>query len=652
MICGENLLNEHGLALYDALIKSWVNSGLIDEENARIAADELLSQAISAETESRIDAVNTEREARIEAISALTIAIEQEISNREAAIEELSANTHSEIEALSSSTVSEIERLDELIEVLDSLVSGLTNDLNEEIVNRELGDEELREALSAETATRISEDGHILDLISEETERALSAETEILDEFHSYSSITKEQIDFLFGGSVKVEPYVDAEFADYVNISTSPKFANNGDIVRFVAGLTPSAAGVCEFDGWYVDDVKMTGSTIFETAFNKTSKYEAKLTSLVATHIIRFTTNDSAMGEVYVNEEGVTELMVIDGGSVTFTPYATANDTYELVSWDGGLINEQEFTLENVTEDKIYTATFRKITHTIVFLSNDLSMGSVYVNNPGITELTVDDGGDVTFIPFANAETGFELSAWTGGLIDGEENTLTNVKNNIEFTAIFKEGIITHTITFYSNDLNMGNVYVNEPGITQLTVEHGDDITFIPVANAESGYELNYWDGDLQDRSENTITNVSGDLEYYAHFKPHSEQVETTYVFIDKYWNEDTGTWESHTDAYGVLDGFIQVTSSATGAGAVSNIEFKNITSIKLNACTTSRGAGSVDIYVNDEYKGEICSLTRQTTANDYEMVFDTETSGYIKFVVKCGNNSMKIGPITITHEE
>ena len=73
MICGENLLNDHGLALYDSLIKAWVQSGITEEKSARILADELLSIALSAVSAD----LSAETEARIEAISALTEALQQ-----------------------------------------------------------------------------------------------------------------------------------------------------------------------------------------------------------------------------------------------------------------------------------------------------------------------------------------------------------------------------------------------------------------------------------------------------------------------------------------------------------------------------------------------------------------------------------------------
>ena len=733
MICGENLLNDHGLALYDSLIKAWVQSGITEEKSARILADELLSIALSAVSAD----LSAETEARIEAISALTEALQQEILDRESAISSLSSIT----ESLSAATVAEIERIDDLIE------------------ERELADLGILEALSAETTNRSEADDNIIDLIVEETNRAErveseisdsldelsantqnaieseitareSADTAILDELHSFQEITKEQIDFLFGGSVRVVVNVDEEFAEFVDITAVPKFANNGDIIRLTATIKQEASSVYDFDGWYVDSVKVSDSTVFETAFNKNSSYEVKLYPLVTMHTIRFVSNDSNMGSVYVNEDGITELIVVEGDSVTFTPHATPNDTYELVSWNGGLVDGQEFTLQNVTEDVVYTATFRKITHTLTFSTNP-SMGSVYVNTPGTTQLIVNEGDSVSFTPVAVPNSGYEFTGWSGGIVDGQENTITNVRSDMSFVASFtqvitytitvvsnnpsygsvwlnnygttqivvREGnditftpyasaevgcefiswngglingnpytlynvqqnytfmatfeeIVYHTISFYSDDYGMGSVYVNNSGTTQLSVRHGRDITFTPYANAESGYELNYWSGGLEDAQPYTLTNVTSDVNYYAYFKSQSHQVETTYTFNDKYWNDDTGTWKSQNDAYGILDGFVQVTLSASGAGAMSNRTFNNITSIKINACTTSKGVGSVDIYINDIYKGQICSLSKQSTPTDYEMKFETPITGYIEFVVRCTTNSMKIGPITITYEE
>jgi hypothetical protein len=763
MICGENLLNDHGLALYDSLIKVWVQSGITEEKNARILADELLSadlSSISAE-------LSGETEARIAAISALTEALQQEILDRENAISDLSSVT----ESLSAATVSEIERIDDLIDAIDSPIydiqvniSGLTNDLANEVKERELADLGILEALSAETINRSESDDNIIDLIVDETDRAerveseisnslneLSANTQsaieeeiaaresgdtaILDELRSFQEITKEQIDFLFGGSAKVVVNVDEEFAEFVDITVIPKFANNGDGIRLGATIKEEASGVFGFDGWYVDGVKVSDSTVFDTVFNKTSSYEAKLYPLTTIHTIRFVSNDSNMGTAYASVDGeqVTEIIVIEGESATFTPHTTPNDTYEFVSWNGGLVDGQEFTLQNVTEDIVYMATFRKITHTLTFSTNP-SMGSVYVNTPGTVQLIVNEGDSVAFTPVAVPNSGYEFTSWSGGIVDGQENTITNIRSDMSFVASFTqvvtytitvisnnpsygnvwlnnygttqivvmegnditftpyasaesgyeftswsgglingnpytlynvqqnytfmatfEEIVYHTISFYSNDYGMGGVYVNEPGITQLSVRHGRDITFTPYANAESGYELNYWSGDLENGQSYTLTNVTSDVNYYAYFKSQSQQVDTTYVFNDKSWSDSHGVWTSENDGFAfVQDRGVQITSGASGAGAKSNDDaFNNVSKVVFTYSTNaSKGVG--DITVNIGGYSETKSVTKNGGIKDREIEFviDSPQSGTMYFGINCTQNSIYVKDITVTHEE
>lgn len=763
MICGENLLNDHGLALYDSLIKTWVQSGITEEKNARILADELLSAALSSISAE----LSGETEARIVAISVLTESLQQEILDRENAISDLSSVT----ESLSAATVAEIERIDDLIDAIDSLIydiqgdiTGLTNDLANEVKERELADLGILEALSAETINRSEADDNIIDLIVEETDRAerveseisnslneLSANTQsiiegeiaaresgdtaILDELRSFQEITKEQIDFLFGGSAKVVVNVDDEFAEFVDITVTPKFANNGDGIRLSATIKQEASGVFGFDGWYVDGVKVSDSTVFDTVFNKTSSYEAKLYPLVTMHTIRFVSNDSNMGTAYASVDGeqVTEIIVIEGESATFTPHTTPNDTYELVSWNGGLVDGQEFTLQNVTEDVVYTATFRKITHTLTFSTNP-SMGSVYVNTPGMTQLIVNEGDSVTFTPIAVPNSGYEFTSWSGGIVDGQENTITNIRSDMSFVASFtqvvtytitvvsnnpsygnvwlnnygttqivvREGnditftpyasaesgyeftswsgdlingnpytlynvqqnytfmatfeeIVYYTISFYSNDYGMGSVYVNEPGITQLSVRHGRDITFTPYANAESGYELNYWSGGLENGQSYTLTNVTSDVNYYAYFKSQSQQVDTTYVFNDKSWSDSHSVWISENDGYAfVQDRGVQITTGASGAGAKSNDDaFNNVSKVVFTYSTNaSKGVGNITVDIGGYSETKSVTKDGGTTDREIEFVIDSPQSGTMYFSIGCTQNSVYVKDVTVTHEE
>lgn len=121
------------------------------------------------------------------------------------------------------------------------------------------------------------------------------------------------------------------------------------------------------------------------------------------------------------------------------------------------------------------------------------------------------------------------------------------------------------------------------------------------------------------------------------------------YTFTSKSWADATSSWTSDNDGYQFSSPNVQVTSAYTGAGATSNSSFSNITSIKVTACTTSKGVGNITVKVGSGAAQTICTLSKSTASTEYELTYSPAVSGKVTFVVNCSTNSMYMSAIEVT---
>ena len=127
-----------------------------------------------------------------------------------------------------------------------------------------------------------------------------------------------------------------------------------------------------------------------------------------------------------------------------------------------------------------------------------------------------------------------------------------------------------------------------------------------------------------------------------------------TYTFSSKSWADATNSWTSNKDGYQYNNNNsgtsnVQVTSGCSEAGATSKSSFSNITSITVNAATTSKGVGNITIKVGDGEAQTICSLSKNQTFTDYTLNYNSPVNGTVTFVVNCSTNSMYLHSITVT---
>ena len=128
----------------------------------------------------------------------------------------------------------------------------------------------------------------------------------------------------------------------------------------------------------------------------------------------------------------------------------------------------------------------------------------------------------------------------------------------------------------------------------------------------------------------------------------------TTYTWTSRNWEDSSNSWENDKGGYqynGTGTTNVQVTSNTiyTGAGATSKNEFTNITSITVNAATTTSGVGNITVKVGSGSVQTICSLSKNRTFTDYTLNFATPVSGKVTFAVNCSTNSMYMHSISVT---
>ena len=130
---------------------------------------------------------------------------------------------------------------------------------------------------------------------------------------------------------------------------------------------------------------------------------------------------------------------IVESSSITLT--AAANDGYTFAGWyDGGtkVCDTAEFTVENVTEDKTYTAKFTKNTVYYTITAEAGTEGGTVSGGGEVTE-----GGSITLT--ATANDGYTFDGWYDGntkVCDTAEFTLSNITADKTYTARFTKNTI------------------------------------------------------------------------------------------------------------------------------------------------------------------------------------------------------------------
>lgn len=129
-----------------------------------------------------------------------------------------------------------------------------------------------------------------------------------------------------------------------------------------------------------------------------------------------------------------------------------------------------------------------------------------------------------------------------------------------------------------------------------------------------------------------------------------------TYTFTSKTWEATydgvAANWTSIKAGSATLNSKgVPVQKNETGAAAKSPKQFTKIASVKVVWGTSSKGEGSIDLYIENE---KIGSQTVSTKATDkvFEVANPSTKDGYVRFAVNCSTSTIYIKSISITYEE
>ncbi len=127
---------------------------------------------------------------------------------------------------------------------------------------------------------------------------------------------------------------------------------------------------------------------------------------------------------------------------------------------------------------------------------------------------------------------------------------------------------------------------------------------------------------------------------------------ETSYTFTSASWGDSSSSWTSDKAGGQLTSGRgVQVTTSASGAGAHTKTSISNISAIEFTYSTNkSAGAGSISVTIgNNTAVTYSVTKTGGTSDRTTSHTYSTAQSGVVTFTVTCTTNSIYIKSITIT---
>lgn len=125
-----------------------------------------------------------------------------------------------------------------------------------------------------------------------------------------------------------------------------------------------------------------------------------------------------------------------------------------------------------------------------------------------------------------------------------------------------------------------------------------------------------------------------------------------TYTFTSKTWEAAEGNWNPLKEGNSKEDRGVAVTSAVSGASAESPSGFSKITSVNMVWSTSKKGVGTINMYISGEKVGSE-TVGKSMSNKNFSVATDpSNTSGAVKFDVKCTAGTIYIKSISITYEE
>ena len=357
--------------------------------------------------------------------------------------------------------------------------------------------------------------------------------------------------------------------------------------------LTATANDGYIFEGWYDDDTKVCTTEEFvieDAADDKT--YTAKFIKDITYYTISAEVGANGGGTVSGGGEAA------EGESITLI--AAANDGYTFEGWYDGdtkVCETAEFTVENVTANKTYTAKFTK---NIVYYTISAEVGT---DGGG----TVSGGGEVaegeSITLTAAANDGYTFEGW----YDGD----TKVCETAEFIVENVTAEKTYTARFVKNQVepdpepeNPEIPYLKWDGATLTLVKKQDTscrVGIVYVGGATFDADNISWDELVAVGKGYANLNSSVGYAVYNNFTKRTPGTRGNYVAFVKYTKDD-GTTTADYITYSVKDA----------------VSFE-IPALSYNVKTkTLKMTGSVSSNIGIAYVGDEEFNTSKVTWNDF----------------------------------
>ncbi len=124
-----------------------------------------------------------------------------------------------------------------------------------------------------------------------------------------------------------------------------------------------------------------------------------------------------------------------------------------------------------------------------------------------------------------------------------------------------------------------------------------------------------------------------------------------TYTFTSTAWaatlNNSPANWTNDNNGTATGDSRgISIQKADSGAGATSPVSYNTISNVTMTLSKSSKGVGSVDIYVGDTKIGTQSSFSTSATAYSFDV---NNLSGTVSFVVTCSTSTLYVKDIAIT---
>jgi uncharacterized repeat protein (TIGR02543 family) len=226
-------------------------------------------------------------------------------------------------------------------------------------------------------------------------------------------------------------------------------------------------------------------------------------------------TGDMNVTATFTEDEYTLTVNTNGGGGVTRSPdqstyhygdivelSAVPATGWQFADWSGDLSGSTSPQSITMTGDKNVTATFVPIEYTLTV--NVTGSGTVS-KNPNQTTYHYGDVVELT----ANADPGWSFSHWSGDLSGSDNPGSLTITGDTAVTATFVP--IEYTLTV--NVTGDGTVSKNPD---QATYHYGDVVQL--TANADPGWSLSHWSGDLTGSDNPGSLTITGDANVTATF--------------------------------------------------------------------------------------------------------------------------------------